>query len=87
MAKKKPRQRPAPGAWDRARDELYSHILSCGVLEASLEHQKEWFDDTMDYLGERYNYLGERDLRRLRDAGEQFCRPVIGRSEQVAATK
>ncbi len=89
MAKKKPRQRtrPAPGAWDRARDELYSHILSCGVLEASPEHQKEWFDDTMEYLGERYNYLGEGDLRRLRDAGEQFCRPVISRSEQVAATK
>src|SRR5438876_676808 len=49
MAKKRsePRRPSTPTAFEQARDELFSHILRCGVLEASVEHQKEWFDDTM----------------------------------------
>jgi hypothetical protein len=38
---------PTPASFDHARDELYSHILRCGVLEATEEHRKEWFDDTL----------------------------------------
>ena len=34
--------------FDKARDELLSHILQCGVLQAEEEHQKDWFDDTME---------------------------------------
>ena len=55
MGTRKTARRPpnTPGPFEQARDELYSHILRCGVLEAAPEHQKEWFDDTMDYLAER----------------------------------
>ena len=52
MAKSKSARRTpaAPRPFEQARDELFSHILRCGVLEALPEHQKEWFDDTMVYL-------------------------------------
>jgi hypothetical protein len=39
---------------DRARDELFSHIQRCGVLEADVDQRGEWFDDTIEYLAERY---------------------------------
>jgi len=62
MAKKRsePRKMSAPTPFEQARDELFSHILRCGVLEATPEHQKEWFDDTMLYLAERYDGLDEQ---------------------------
>ncbi|MFQ5549645.1 MAG: hypothetical protein ACE5FJ_00230 [Gemmatimonadales bacterium] len=72
-------QSQTQSTFDRARDELYSHILSCGVLEAQDEHQREWFDDTMGYLEERYRLDGDT-LQSLRHLGEQFCRPVIRQS-------
>jgi len=79
MARKKPAAtKPAgPTALDQARDELFSHILRCGVLDAAQEHQKDWFDDTMDYLAERYEALTDQELAGLRRLGEQYCRPVI----------
>src|SRR5205823_448953 len=45
MAKKRgePRKYVIPTSFEQARDELFSHILRCGVLEAASEHQKEWF--------------------------------------------
>src|SRR6266550_7621223 len=54
MAKKRaePRRMSTPTPFEQARDELFSHILRCGVLEATAEHQKEWFDDTMLYLAD-----------------------------------
>src|SRR5438034_326920 len=66
MAKKRsePRRPSTPTAFEQARDELFSHILRCGVLEASAEHQKEWFDDTMLYLADRDEELEEPQLRR-----------------------
>ncbi len=81
MAKKTPpaRREAAPSILDQARDELFSHILRCGVLEAAAEHRKEWFDDTMDYIAERYEDLSDEELGGLRGLGEQYCRPVIQR--------
>jgi len=81
MAKAKPPRRtaPEPRVFDQARDELFSHILRCGVLEALLEHQKEWFDDTMLYLAERYDGLNEEELAQLRTLGERYCQPVQNR--------
>jgi hypothetical protein len=70
--------------FDRARDELFSHIHRCGVLQASEEHQVEWMDDTISYLGERYPELVEEDLTDLRQIGVRFCRPVIQRVEEPA---
>lgn len=70
------RPNTAPAAFDQARDEMFSHILRCGVIEALPEHQKDWFDDTMQYLQERYEELTEEELGRLRVLGERFARPV-----------
>ena len=88
MAKKRsePRKMSAPTPFEQARDELFSHILRCGVLEAMPEHQKEWFDDTMLYLAERYEALEEGQLAELRVLGERYCRPVVGRGAAVGAS-
>ncbi len=72
--------------FDQARDELFSHILRCEVLEADEEQQKAWMDDTMQYLAERYPDLSEEQLAQVRVLGERFCRPVVGRNQEVAAT-
>jgi hypothetical protein len=63
--------------FDVARDELMSHIHRCGVLKASQEQQDIWFDDTMDYMAERYPELSEERLKELREIGRRFCQPVI----------
>ena len=86
MAKaKKPRKQYIPTTFEQARDELFSHILRCGVLEAAEEHRKEWFDDTMAYLAERYEALTAAELQELRTLGERYCRPVVARPEAVSA--
>ncbi|HEU4569847.1 MAG TPA: hypothetical protein VFS07_04690 [Gemmatimonadales bacterium] len=85
MSKKKPRKpQAAPSTFDQARDELFSHILRCGVLEAEPEHQKDWFDDTMLYLTERYEDLGEEELGQLRVLGERYVQPVVKNQAQPA---
>lgn len=84
MSKKKPR-RPTtgPSAFDQARDELFSHILRCGVLEAEPEHQKDWFDDTMLYIAERYEELTPEERAQVRTLGERYCQPVVSRLPQT----
>ncbi|HEY7193537.1 MAG TPA: hypothetical protein VH439_07320 [Gemmatimonadales bacterium] len=85
MAKKRgePRKIAIPTTFEQARDELFSHILRCGVLEASPEHQKEWFDDTLLYLADRFSDLTETELKELRVLGERYCRPVVARTSPV----
>ncbi len=87
MASRKPgnRTETPPSVLEQARDELFSHILRCGVLEATVDHQREWFGDTMDYLSDRYDTLSDNELDRVRRLGEQYCRPVIRNSDPVAA--
>jgi hypothetical protein len=87
MAKKRklPGKAPTSSPFEQARDELFSHILRCGVLEATPEHQKEWFDDTMLYLAERYGDLTDEELHQLRVLGERYCRPVVARAAPVGA--
>lgn len=62
---------------ERARDELFSHINRCGVLQAEEDDQRQWMDETIEYLGERYPDLTNGDLGELRDIGIRFCRPAI----------
>jgi hypothetical protein len=77
MSKKKTRGgSPQAASFDQARDELFSHILRCGVIDALPEHQKDWFDDTMGYVADRYEDLSEIDLAQLRVLGERYCQPV-----------
>lgn len=71
---------------DRARDELFSHINRCGVLQASPEDQKIWMTETIDYLAERYPDLGDRHLDQLHDIGLRFCAPAIGHGNATAST-
>jgi hypothetical protein len=66
-----------PRDFDRARDDLFSYIHRCGVLKASPEHQTQWLDETIEYLGECYPSLEKSNLQELRTIGLRFCRPVI----------
>lgn len=86
MAKKRePRKVATPTSFEQARDELFSHILRCGVLEATPEHRKEWFDDTMLYLADRYEDLADDEMEQLRTLGERYCQPVVARTATVGA--
>jgi hypothetical protein len=84
--RKKADRSAGPSSVDQARDELFSHILRCGVTEAEPEHQKEWMDDTMQYLAERYADLGEKELAQVRVLGERFCKPVVRANPETAGS-
>lgn len=84
--KKPSRTSAAPTSFDQARDELFSHILRCGVIEADLEQQKAWMDDTMQYIAERYSDLGEEQLTQIRVLGDRFCQPVVRRQPAGTAS-
>ena len=81
MKTKKLRREPDAVAFSQARDEMFSHILRCGVIDALPEHQKDWFDDTMLYLADRYEDLTKEELEELRVLGERFSRPVQRKTE------
>ena len=66
-----------PTDLERARDELFSHIQRCHVLDATSDQQEEWLDDTIDYLSERYPALDRKGLAELRKLGDRYCRPPI----------
>ncbi|MDQ8176432.1 MAG: hypothetical protein P3A58_03565 [Gemmatimonadota bacterium] len=66
----------APSPFDQARDELFQHVMRCGVVGADPEHVREWFDETMKYMAERYHELGARDIADLRTLGERFATPA-----------
>ncbi len=79
MAKKHRRSgTPAPATpspFEEARDELFQHIIRCGVIGSAPEHQQEWFADTMKYMTDRYPELAERDIEELKTLGERFAQP------------
>lgn len=62
---------------NRARDELFSHIQRCGVLDATKEQQDEWIRDTMGYMRERFPDLDSDQLGELEKLGRRYCQPVI----------
>ena len=78
MAKKNVRRRSQssePTPFEQARDEMFQHIMRCGVIGAEPEHQGEWFDQTMAYLSERYHELSQGEMNDLRTLGERFVQP------------
>ena len=88
MAKQKSRRRrevAEPTPFEQARDELFQHVMRCGVIGAEPEHQVEWFDETMRYLGERYHELSESELKDLRTLGERFAAPPKAKTPEVDA--
>ena len=69
---------------ERARDELFSHINRCGVLQATIDDQKTWMDETLEYIGERYPDLTDTDLKDLHAVGIRFCQPAIQRTQRTS---
>lgn len=63
--------------FDRARDELCSHVIRCEVLEAHMDDRLTWLEETMDYMGERYPDLTELELAQLQVIGRRFVQPAI----------
>lgn len=68
---------------DEARDELFQHIMRCGVVGAAPEHQEEWFDATMAYFTERFPELSQLELSQLRTQGERFAQPLRSAKQAV----
>jgi hypothetical protein len=68
----------------QARDELFQHIISCEVVGAEPDHQKEWFDETMAYMADRFHELDAAKLAELRTLGERFAQPAK-RNQAVSA--
>jgi hypothetical protein len=65
--------------FEEARDELFQQVMRCGVIGSEPEHQKDWFDDTMAYLTERYHELAPSQIEQLRVLGERFALPPKAR--------
>lgn len=78
-------ERRAPNAVDRARDELFSAIRQCGVIDANEEEQIAWMDETLQFMAERHPELTPADLAGLKDTGLRFCRPVIPHGKEHTA--
>ena len=82
MAKQRNRsaKAPAPAAtpFEEARDELFQHIMRCGVVGSEPEHQQEWFVETMTYMKDRYPKLAAEQLEELRKLGEKLCDTIPG---------
>ena len=80
----KPKSRKIESAisspFEQARDELFQQIMTCGVVGADTEHQREWFDDAMKYFSERYPELGDMQSTELRKLGERFAQPPKARA-------
>lgn len=71
---------------DRARDELFSHVIRCDVLEAHMDDRKDWLADTMDFMAHRYPQLSEIQLAQLEVMGQRFIKPAIPHGAESTAT-
>lgn len=80
MSRQRNRGRPTAtpaSPFDQARDEMFQHVMRCGVIGSAPEHQTEWFDETMKYLADRYHELGKKEIADLRVLGERFAAPTV----------
>ena len=91
MAKDRNRRRQQqvtePTPFEQARDEMFQHIMRCGVIGAAPEHQAEWFNDTLGYLEDRYHELTKDQLRELRVLGERFCQPPKSKQPEAGESQ
>ena len=88
MAKQKNRTMKAPATpapFEEARDELFQHIMRCGVVGSDPEHQDEWFNETMGYMTDRYPELSPEQMGELRKLGTRFAQPPKKRDDTAAA--
>lgn len=75
-----------PSPFEQARDELFQHIMRCGVVGAEPEHVEEWFADTIKYMSERFPELSEQQIGELKTLGLRFAQPPKSRIETDAAS-
>jgi hypothetical protein len=82
--KQRPRREvTAPTPYEEARDEMFQHIMQCGVIGAHPDDQKEWFDNTMNYMTSRFTELTAAQFTELRTLGERFAQPLKPRAEEA----
>ncbi len=74
-----------PTPFEEARDELFQHIMRCGVVGSAPEDQSTWFTETMAYMADRYPELGTNEIDELRKLGERFSQPPKKRDDTAAA--
>jgi hypothetical protein len=87
MAKRqirRPREVAAPTPFEEARDEMFQHIMQCGVIGCEPDDQAQWFDDTMRYLADRFSELTQKELGQIRLLGERFVQPPKATAAPVA---
>jgi hypothetical protein len=75
-----------PSPFEQARDELFQHIMRCGVVGADVQHADEWFAETIKYMTERFPELSEQQIEELKTLGLRFAQPPKSRSESNAAS-
>ena len=75
-----------PSPFEQARDELFQHIMRCGVVGADPQAVEEWFGDTMKYMTERFPELSEQQVAELKTLGFRFAQPPKSRIETNAAS-
>lgn len=75
-----------PSPFEQARDELFQHIMRCGVVGAEPEHVDEWFAETIKYMTERFPELSEQQIAELKTLGLRFAQPPKARTETNAAS-
>ena len=75
-----------PSPFEQARDELFQHIMRCGVVGAQPEHVEEWFADTIKYMSDRFPELSEQQIAELKTLGLRFAQPPTARTESNAAS-
>ena len=88
MAKQQKRTMKAPATsspFEEARDELFQHIMRCGVVGSAPEDQSDWFNETMAYMTERYPELPAEQIQELRKLGERFAQPPKKKQDDTAA--
>lgn len=86
----KPKLRPrrevtVNSPYQEARDEMFQQIMQCGVIGCHPEDQKEWFDNTLQYLAGRYPELKPSEVIELRTLGERFAQPPKAKTQEAAA--
>ena len=74
-----------PSPFEQARDELFQHIMRCGVVGSAPEHVEEWFAETMKYMTDRFPELDEAKIGELKTLGMRFAQPPKSRTETTDA--
>ena len=85
MSKRSKEGKHGPSEFDRARNELFSQIQHCGVLEATAGQRDAWFKETLEYIASRYPGISREELDDLDSLGRRYCEPVIPHGKENTA--